>query len=199
MRLQHAVHGLMHTCCVAMQVLIAKWLNGTQSWTSLRSQMELWQVSVLQTSQCSGANCCNYLLRTGHSSLLVSLGTCWKHCAHFYLTHQQVKRLFNMISVAAPLCIIVHHRYMLALAWSLIPKQVLVIKLCTCCNTSRLCLPRQESKHVSFTSSTALALVLVMACWLCVILGDVACELGVKCCSCVTINSSFLTLWHTMV
>ena len=49
--------------------------------------------------------------------------------------------LFNMISVAAPLCIIVHHCYLLAPAFSLIPKQVLVINLCTCCNTSSLCLP----------------------------------------------------------
>ena len=58
----------------------------------------------------------------------------------------KAQRLFNMISVAAPLCITVHHCYMLAPAFSLIPKKDLVINLC---NTSSLCLPRQESKHAT--------------------------------------------------
>ena len=103
--------GLVYTCCLAAQALNAKWLNGTQSWTSLRSQMELWQVSVLQINQRSGANCSNYLLQTGHSSLLVSPWTCSKHCAHYYLTHHQVRLSVSQHDitawpVAAFLCIV---------------------------------------------------------------------------------------------
>ncbi len=45
MKLQQAVHRLLHACWLAAQALNAKWLNGAQSWTSLRLQMELWQVS----------------------------------------------------------------------------------------------------------------------------------------------------------
>ena len=51
--LEHASSSMLSTDCLAMQASIAKWLNGTQSWISLRSPMELWQVSMLRIPQCS--------------------------------------------------------------------------------------------------------------------------------------------------